>query len=275
MWGYAHLIRPLNCAMSAVGCLLGSFVAVGTSAADEFLIVGQAAAIALLFTAAGNSLNDYYDRDVDKVNHPERPIPSGRVTPRGALAAALVLFVPTVPWSLLLRWELLVVVLISLALMSSYEVIFKKGGFRGNLLISWLVASLFIFGGLAVYDSTEALQRVLWLALLAFLSTVGREVVKDLQDVRGDSGRRTLPMTLGERGAAAVASVAMLSAVALSVVPWVLGILGDYYLYVVLFADAIFIYAALNVSRSPAASQRTVKYAMIVALVAFLVGGFP
>ncbi len=269
------MIRPINCAMSAVGCLLGSFVAVGPSAVDQLLIVGQAAAIALLFTAAGNSLNDYYDRDVDKVNHPERPIPSGRVTPRGALTAAVVLFIPTVPWSLLLRWELLAVVLINMALMSSYDVIFKKGGFRGNLLISWLVASLFIFGGLAVYDSTEALQRVLWLAILAFLSTVGREVVKDLQDVTGDVGRRTLPMTIGERGAAVVGSVSMLSAVALSLVPRFLGILGDYYLYVVLVADAIFIYAALNSSRNPAASQRLAKYAMIVALAAFLVGGFP
>ncbi len=275
MWGYAHLVRPINCAMSAVGCLLGSFVAMGASAVDQLLIVGQAAAIALLFTAGGNSLNDYYDRDVDKINHPERPIPSGRVTPRGALTAAVVLFIPTVPWSLLLRWELLAVVLINMALMSSYEVFFKKGGFRGNLLISWLVASLFIFGGLAVYDSAETLQRVLWLAILAFVSTVGREVVKDLQDVTGDVGRRTLPMTIGERGAAVVGSVSMLSAVALSLVPRFLGILGDYYLYVVLVADAIFIYAALNSSRNPAASQRLAKYAMIVALAAFLVGGFP
>ncbi len=269
------MIRPINCAMSAGGSLIGSFVAVRAPAADQLLIAVQAAAIALLFTAAGNSLNDYYDREVDRVNHPERPIPSGRVPPRGALVTALVLFVPTIPWSLLLRWELLLVVLINLALMSSYELVFKRGGFRGNLLISWLVASLFIFGGLAVYDSPAALQRILWLAVLAFLSTVGREVIKDIQDVRGDVDRRTLPMRIGERGASRLAALTLTLAVALSFVPWSLGVLGSYYLYVVLVADAMFIYAALNVFRNPAASQRTAKYAMMVALVAFLVGGFP
>ncbi len=275
MRGYLQLIRPLNCIMSAVGCLLGSFVAIGPPTTDQALVALQAAIVAFLFTGAGNSLNDYYDREVDRINHPERPIPAGQVQAKGALVTALLLFAPTIPWSFLLRPELLVVVIVNLALMASYELVFKRGGFRGNLLISWLVASLFIFGGLAVYDSIASLQRVVWLSALAFLSTLGREVVKDLEDVRGDVDRRTLPRTIGERGAAMVSGSAFLVAVALSIVPWVLGVLGSYYLYVVLVADAMFIYAALNAFRNPATSQRTAKYAMLVALVAFLVGGFP
>jgi geranylgeranylglycerol-phosphate geranylgeranyltransferase len=261
--------------MSAVGCLLGSYVAFGMTADFPAITALQAAAIALLFTAAGNSLNDYYDRDVDRVNHPERPIPSGRVSPRGALMTAILLFTPTIPWSLLLRWELLLIVLVNLALMSSYEIVFKRSGFRGNLLISWLVASLFVFGGLAVYDSTEALQRTLILALLAFLATLGREVMKDIEDMAGDVDRRTLPMTLGREVAAIVASACLLLAVGLSALPAFLGVLGPYYLYAVVLADAMFIYAALLSARRPATSQRTAKYAMVVALVAFLIGGFP
>lgn len=250
-------------------------MALGTLAAFGAMAAIQAALIALLFTAAGNSLNDFYDRDVDRVNHPERPIPSGLVSPRRALATAVILFVPTIPWSLLLRWELLALVLINLALMSSYEVVFKREGFRGNLLIGWLVASLFIFGGLAVYDSVEALERVFILALLALLSTLGREVVKDMEDISGDVGRRTLPMRLGIRGAGRVASGAFLAAVALSAVPPVLGVLGRYYLPVVLAADVMFIYAALNSAGRPTSSKRAAKYAMLIALAAFLVGGFP
>ncbi|MFQ5837790.1 MAG: UbiA family prenyltransferase [Thermoplasmata archaeon] len=275
MRGYLQLIRPLNCVMATIGCLLGSFVALGSVVAFSTTAALQAAAIALLFTAAGNSLNDYYDRDVDRVNHPERPIPSGRVSPRGALLTAAILFAPTLPWSFFVRQELLIVVLINLILMSSYELVFKKGGFRGNLLIGWLVASLFIFGGLAVYDSSEALQRAFILAVLAFLATLGREVVKDIQDVTGDADRRTLPMTLGRRGAGVVASVSLLLGVALSMLPVAIGLLGTYYLYLVLVADAMFIYAAFNSARRPTSSQRAAKYAMAVALAAFLVGGFP
>lgn len=278
MWGYLQLLRPLNAAMAAVGCLLGSVVAVSTPTPDQLVLAGQAAAIALLFTGAGNALNDYADRETDRVNHPERPLPSGRVRPRRALFVAAILFAPTLPWSLLLRWprwELLAVVLVNLALMGSYELLFKRSGFRGNLLIGWLVGSLFLFGGLAVYDSAEALQRVGILAVLAFLATLGREVVKDLEDVRGDVDRRTLPMTLGRRGAARVAAGAILLGVGLSFLPWILGILTLLYLPVVLVADGIFIYAALNASRNPEGSQQAAKYAMLVALVAFLVGGFP
>lgn len=272
--GYLRLVRPLNCVMSAAGCTLGAFVAIGEAFTGDISRVLQAASIAFLFTAAGNSLNDYSDREVDRINHPERPIPAGLVTPTGALVAGLMLFAPAIPWSLLLGWELLVVVLVNMALISSYESVFKREGFRGNLLISWLVASLFVFGGLAVYSgSGEALQRVLILAVLAFLATLGREVIKDIQDMAGDVGRWTLPMTLGERKSGLVASGVLLAAVALSFLPSLLQILGSYYLYAVVVADVILVYAALTSYRRPAVAQRAVKYGMTVALVAFLVGG--
>ncbi|MFQ5918703.1 MAG: UbiA family prenyltransferase [Thermoplasmata archaeon] len=279
MWGYLAIARPPNLVMSFVGCLLGSAVALASVssllAPSALLIALQAAAIAVLFTAAGNTLNDFYDRKTDRVNHPERPIPSGQVTPRGALAAAALLFGLTVPWSLLLRWELGVVVLVNLAFMASYEAFFKRTGLRGNLLIAWLVASLFLFGGLAVYPSLPALLAVLVLALLAFLATLGREIIKDIEDVAGDTDRETLPMRLGTGGAARVAAAALVVAVGLSGLPPAFQVLGIGYLPVVLVADAIFIYAALNSARRPGTSQRAAKYGMVVALLAFLVGALP
>ena len=279
MWGYLTILRPPNLVMSFVGCLLGSAVALGSVSAllgpDSLAIALQAAVIAVLFTAAGNTLNDYYDRETDRINHPERPIPSGQVTARGALAVAALLFAVTVPWSFLLRWELLVVVLVNLAFMASYEVFFKRTGLRGNLLIAWLVASLFLFGGLALYPGLLALLAVLVLALLAFLATLGREIIKDIEDVAGDRDRETLPMRLGTTGAARVAAALLVVAVGLSGLPSAFQVLGLAYLPVVLVADAIFIYAAANSARRPGISQRAAKYGMVVALLAFLVGAFP
>jgi geranylgeranylglycerol-phosphate geranylgeranyltransferase len=269
--------------MSFVGCLLGSAVVLGSVSTllESLSFALQAAAIAVLFTAAGNTLNDYYDRETDRVNHPERPIPSGQVTARGALAVAGLLFAATVPWSLFLRWELLAVVLVNLAFMASYEAVFKRTGLRGNLLIAWLVASLFLFGGLALYPDLPALLPVLVLALLAFLATLGREIVKDIEDVGGDTDRETLPMRIGTTGAARVAAASFVLAVGLSGLPPALQMLGLLprlglaYLPVVLVADAILIYAALNSTRRPGLSQRAAKYGMMVALLAFLVGALP
>ncbi|MCJ2555269.1 MAG: UbiA family prenyltransferase, partial [Candidatus Thermoplasmatota archaeon] len=253
MQGYLAILRPPNLVMSFVGCLLGSAVVLGSVSTllESLSPALQAAAIAVLFTAAGNTLNDYYDRETDRVNHPERPIPSGKVTARGALAVAGLLFAATVPWSLLLRWELLAVVLVNLAFMASYEAVFKRTGLRGNLLIAWLVASLFLFGGLALYPDFPALLPVLVLALLAFLATLGREIVKDIEDVGGDTDRETLPQRMGTTGAARVAAAFFVLAVGLSGLPPALQMLGLAYLPVVLVADAILIYAALNSSRRP------------------------
>ncbi len=279
MWGYLTILRPSNLVMSFAGCLLGSAVALGSVSTllgpGSLAIALQAAVIAVLFTAAGNTLNDYYDRETDRINHPERPIPSGQVPARGALRVAALLFAVTVPWSFLLRWELLVVVLVNLAFMLSYEVFFKRTGLRGNLLIAWLVSSLFLFGGLALYPGLPALLAVLVLALLAFLTTLGREIINDIEDVAGDSDRETLPMRLGRTGAARVAAAFLIVAVGLSGLPPAFQVLSLAYLPVVLVADAILIYAAVNSTRRPGISQRAAKYGMVVALLAFLMGVLP
>ncbi len=158
--------------------------------------------------------------------------------------------------------------------MIAYEVQFKASGWSGNLLIGWLVGSLFLFGGFTVYGGqVRPVLIATSLALLAGLSTVGREVVKDIEDVAGDVGRTTLPKRLGIPAAGRVAQAFLVAAVALSLLPFALGTLGVAYLAIVGVADAIFIYAALYSTRSPGRSERAMKVAMVVALVAFLAGG--
>ena len=81
MAGLLRLARPGNCVMSAVGVGIGGLVAVHSAAWGEFawpLLWAGAAAAA--FTAGGNALNDVYDRETDRVNHPERPLPAGEVS---------------------------------------------------------------------------------------------------------------------------------------------------------------------------------------------------
>ncbi len=88
-----------------------------------------------------------------------------------------------------------------------------------------------------------------------------------------DFDRRTLPQRIGARNAGIVASAAFLIAVSLSFEPVVLGIFGIEYLVAVLFADAIFIYCSIVHFRNPKQGQRWAKYGMLVALIAFLLGG--
>ena len=111
------------------------------------------------------------------------------------------------------------------------------------------------------------------LLLLAFLATLSREIIKDVQDVEGDADRRTLPKSIGIPRATALAAAMVVLAVALSPIPVVFGLLGQGYLYAVVAADAIFIYSITRF-KDPARASTLLKFAMGVGLVAFIAGGF-
>ena len=148
---YLSLLRPLNCAMSAAAVFLGGYISAGNSifTMDNLIPISIAMAAVVFFMGAGNSLNDYEDRHIDKKAHPERPIPSGKIRAKSvrsiayaffAISAVLAAFInPGRPFPLAL-------LLINLAVMVSYEKALKSSGIAGNLEISYLIASLFVFG---------------------------------------------------------------------------------------------------------------------------------
>jgi len=275
-------VRPGNVTLSAVAVAIGAVVAVGPAAIFPQMLppgmhplytVVLAAAAAAAFTAGGNALNDYFDAETDRVNHPERPIPRGLLSRKAALATAAVLFAVAVMLVPFISWESLAVVVVNLAFMVSYEVAFKARGASGNVLIAYLVGSLFLFAGTSTYrGDVQALARASVLALLAALATLGREIAKDIEDVRGDVDRTTLPKALGSERAGVLASAAFATAAGLSVLPYVLGILPLLYLLIVLAADAILIYCALFSASTERRIGRVSKYGMVLALIAFLAG---
>src|SRR3989454_7150382 len=80
MAGLLRFFRPLNCVMSAVGVAIGGGVGVGSAAwGDLARPLALAAAAAASFTAGGNALNDIFDRETDRINHPDRPLASGQL----------------------------------------------------------------------------------------------------------------------------------------------------------------------------------------------------
>ena len=275
MPGVYRLARPLNCAMAAIGVGIGGLVAVGAGVWGEFATPLLFAALAAaLSTAGGNALNDLADRETDKVNHPDRPLVTGAVTAPEARSFTLAVFVAAAAVGGAASPACFGVVLVNAGLMYVYESRLKARGAAGNLVIAYLVGSIFLFAGFAVFrKDTTALLRAGVLALLAFLTTVGREITKDIEDMAGDVDRRTLPQRIGAAPAGRVAAAALLAGVALSVLPWIAGILTWPYAIVVLFADGMFIYAAFHSAGRPALSQRVTKYGMVVALIAFLAGG--
>jgi geranylgeranylglycerol-phosphate geranylgeranyltransferase len=253
--------------------------------AVPYILLALLASIsAFAVTGAGNALNDFYDRKVDVKAHPERPIPSGRITAKGAYDYAIGLFVIGLAASILINWLCLIIAIVNTALLFSYERSLKAKGLVGNATISYLTASVFLYGGASVLS----IRLVVILFLLGFLANLGREVAKDMEDMEADRGhRRTLPITSGKGTAARVSAAFVIIAVVLSLLPILIG-LGmtgpldamavdtfDHRLYgaVVTVADVIFIYSCYLVFNDPRKAQSVMKAAMAVALMAFLLGG--
>jgi len=261
--------------MSGLGVAIAALVSVGPGLFIVRVVpVVLAAAAATLFTAGGNTLNDYFDRETDRVNHPDRPIPRGEVSAPSAARFAGLLFALSLAAASYVNLEAVAIVAANFVVMVGYEMLFKSRGASGNFLIAYLVGSLFVFGGIAVYaGAVEPMQRAWVLALLAFMATAGREIAKDIEDLAGDVDRVTLPRRIGVPRAGRVAASFLFMGVVLSIVPIVLGLFGWAYLAIVIVADTTFIYSGLYSARNPGRAQRAAKYGMVVALVAFLTGG--
>ncbi|MFC7166472.1 geranylgeranylglycerol-phosphate geranylgeranyltransferase [Halospeciosus flavus] len=266
---YVELTRPVNTVAAGVLTAIGAFVAGGLLAEP---VQAAAAVVATWFaTGAGNAINDYFDRDIDRINNPERPIPRGDASPRGALAFSVVLFagavVSVVAFLPLLAIAIAVVNLLALV---TYTTVFKGLPGAGNAVVAYLGGSTFLFGAAAVGDPLAGVV----LFVLAALSTFTREVVKDVEDVEGDreEGLNTLPIAVGERRALWVGAVVLVVAVLASPLPYLWGTFGLAYLVAVAPADVVMLYAARRSFDDPAAGQSLLKYGMFLAAAAFVVG---
>jgi geranylgeranylglycerol-phosphate geranylgeranyltransferase len=269
--GVVELTRPGNAVAASVLTFTGAFVAVGGAVAGAGRPEVVAAVVATVAaTGAGNAVNDFFDREIDAVNRPDRPIPRGAVSPRGAAATAGVLFLVAVGAALVLPPLALGIAAVNLLALLAYTELFKGLPGVGNLVVAYLTGSTFLFGGAAVGRPFGAAV----LAALAGVATLARELVKDVEDVTGDreEGLRTLPIVVGERPALLAALVAMVVAVAASTLPYVRGTFGAAYVAVLLPADAVMLHAVVRAFDDPATGQRRLKIGMFLAAAAFVAG---
>jgi geranylgeranylglycerol-phosphate geranylgeranyltransferase len=234
------------------------------------------------FCAAAMVINDYYDRKIDAINEPQRPIPSGLIKTGEALAFMAALIVVGFVFAILVSpfsFGLICfgVAALSLAVTATYITVGKRSGLPGNFLVSICVAIPFIYGSVTALG-TVGLNVVLF-ASMAFLSNTGREITKGIVDVKGDSteGVKTLAVRFGEKNAAIVAVFFFIFAVALTPVTWFLGLVGIWFIPFVLVTDVGLIVCSALLLRNPSREKarkikKVVLYLFLVGLIAYIFG---
>jgi len=275
--GLLDLIRPANCVMIGFAVIVGAFVSKPPSIPAFQLALGFFTG--LFLCAYSMAVNDIYDLEVDRINRPDRPIPSGRISVQEAYRVSLVFLVVGLACSALSLIALAVAIAPAYAFLSwlySYKA--KRTGLPGNLIVASSLAIPFIYGG-AISGGSIGGSLLLMMALTAFFSGVGREVVKSMADVEGDAKREvsSIARTQGLRVASAVGACFFILAVLTSWVPLLTGLANQVYTYGVIIPDAIFVYLAVAIlaRNQPENAHRVKRIAlagMTVGLLVFIGG---
>ncbi len=261
-------LRPVNGLMASIAVLIGILLAGGNAAVFPAGIFALFAVF--IITGAGMIINDYFDVETDKVNKPKKYREMQTYSRSFWLSYAIILFAIGISLTFFINVAAFFIAFVNSILLVVYSWKLKKLPLVGNLAVSFLVASTFLFGG-AVMDNFSI---PIFLALLAFLSNTGREIAKNIEDVKGDASAnaKTIAVVAGKTFSSWVSIAFIFSAILLSPLPFLLNLLSIKYFYTVLAADLIFSYSCFMLFISPKKAQQMMKLAMIIGLASFIFG---
>ncbi len=220
------MIRPIDAITASFAVFVGLFLAlpVGTKPPDPLTLFFISSA-AFFTTAYGNTHNDILDVEIDKINSPERALPSGKVTIKEAWGWVIILFILALLSGVMIDIRLhlsfplsTVWVILNAGLLTLYNWKLKKSGAFGNFLVSYEVYALFLYGDLLINHGFTWLVE--GIGLYAFFLHMGKEIIKGIRDIEGDraSGVKTVGVLIGATGAAISASVFIFFAILSSVI---------------------------------------------------------
>ena len=269
---YIALTRPGNMVLTAIAVVAGAFIAAGTDISNFQIEILICCLCSMMLVGGGNALNDYNDRKTDKENHPKRPIPSGSVSPDSAyMYAQALLGLGLLILLLTLENKMpFVIALIGVILLIAYENGLKAAGITGNVVVGLMSGAVFLFAGMAVNDPGPTL----WMFGLAVLATITREIVKDIQDLEGDTDRRTLPSRIGIESSLNLSILILLIAIGLSYtamnqfeeMAW------NAYVGGITLANGTMLFGIYNAKQEDYfMGQKNIKQGMGIAMLAFIV----
>ena len=284
------LFRFGNSLTGLIGVIFGSLLAL------DQIPRGDLASITILhglsvwaFMCSWNALNDILDVEIDKLNQPNRPLPSGDISLNNAkfLTAILMCFslfclvyagfisssiedgfenwAPSI-----LIWLLAIFLLTNYESSSNYSLKLKDRGLPGNFAISLSVGMVILFGAAGVFEPTE--PRVLSLFFIGLSYNLAREIVKDIEDMEGDEGRNTLAMRIGVEKARVLAWMILLLTMVSILAPFALEIFpASHLLLIIPGLMTIFLVKRKLAYAEDRNAQKLIKKSLQFTLLGFIV----
>ena len=257
--GFISLLRP-ELALAAGICVL-----TGQVLANQGFPPLRTAVLGFLcgFTLSGAALilNDVFDYEVDKINAPQRALPSGLITPREAILFTGIISLIGLICAALLGFAVLLISIIFWIIGILYNWRYKESGLPGNMMVSASVAITFILGAMTVHDPWN---RIVWIfSAFTFFIDFGEEIAGDAMDMEGDKqrGSKSLAILKGRPFALRVTAASWLLVILISAIPIIFNWMGIPYLVMILIMDGLifyFGYRLLN-SNTPAEGRKAMR----------------
>lgn len=275
--GLVQLIRPINCMMMGFAVFVGTFLAYPFFLIDQWINILFGFGTGFMLTAAAMIINDFYDKEIDSINEPNRPIPKGLISTNEALslffASTFIGFI----FAFFSNILCLIMAIISWVIVIVYVTFGKKTGLPGNFLVSICVAIPFIYGSILV--SSEIVSSTLIFSFMAFFSNTGREITKGIVDVEGDKseGVKTIAAIFSPKIAAFMAVLFYMLAVFLTPIPILFGLVSFWFIPMIIITNSMFLISSIlllnNYSRKNARKiKNLILLCFALGLMSFLVG---
>jgi len=274
---FLQLIRlelPISAGISVV---VGQTIALGRF--PTLTNLGLGFGLGLFLSSSAMIFNDLFDLDVDRINTPHKPIPSGKVTPTEAILFGVVTALIAL---LIAGWIAPLVLALSLVLWGLgflYNWKLKASGLMGNLIVAINVAMTFILGGISVGEGGNPLVWIF--GAIAFVFDLAEEIAGDAMDMEGDRkrGSQSLAILHGKRIALRISGALFVVMILLSLLPVVLGETSLAYILPIGLMDVAIVFFGIRLMKSRTHQEghramRGLYLSATIGLVAFILSRF-
>lgn len=202
---YIKLTRPIGAVIVGMAVFIGQTIALRTL--PDFPTFSISILAAVFLTSASFVINDYFDLEIDIVNRPDRPLPSGIVSRKNALYFWLMLTAVGFYFAFIGSFLSMITIIFAYSLSILYSICLKAHGLIGNITVAFCVSLAFIFGGLSVINSIDPIIFLFF--ILSFFSNLGREIIQGIKDAHGGRIKklRSVAIIRGPRFAAFLGSI--------------------------------------------------------------------
>lgn len=268
------IIRPINLAITFFSVMIAVIVSSSLSQInlDVFLL-----AFSLIFSvAAGNIINDIIDFEIDKINKPERVLPKGLISIPFAKGLYIFLILLSLILAAIISLDILIVLIGLNLLLLIYSTHLKKIILLSNFIVAFATTLPFILGGIVVNNFEAGLIP----AGFAFFTNFIREIIKDIEDIKGDSskGIQSFPQVGGIKKSIYFVMGLIVLIIILDTFPFLFGVYNaEYFVIIMTFVNPIFVYVLKllynnNDLITLKKTSNLVKLNMILGLIAILIG---